>query len=73
MSFRLKIDDVANTLSGTIVGLLGPTDTGYSYSVALQYADSSLAAGTHDVVVETLRTCNGYIDNCYLVVQTYIP
>jgi len=73
MSFRLKIDDVAITLSRTVVGLLNPTSTTSSYSVVLQYADSSLATGTHDVVVETERTCTGRIDNCYLLVQTYIP
>jgi len=73
MSFQLKIDNVAITLSRTVVGILNPTGTGHSYSVALQYADSSLGAWPHDVVVETSRICGGYIDNCYLLVQTYIP
>ncbi|MFX1467310.1 MAG: hypothetical protein ACFFB8_01500 [Promethearchaeota archaeon] len=72
MSFQLKIDGVAIIPSGTTVGLVAPTDTGYSYSVTLQYADSSLTAGPHNVIVITYRTCDGYMDNCFLLVQTFI-
>ena len=73
MHFRLKIDDVALSHVNSTVGVFAPADTDYYYSVTFQYSDSSLAAGMHDVVVETLRTCNGQIDTCYLLMQTYIP
>lgn len=41
------------------------------FSVALQFRNATMGAGAHTVVVETMRECNGYIDNCVLLVQTY--
>jgi hypothetical protein len=72
MNFRLVIDTVAASDSIVIVGGTGmPTNS--LFSVALQYFETTLAAGSHTVVVQTMRECDGLIDNCYLVVQTYIP
>ena len=72
MHFRLKIDDVALSHVNSTVGIFAPADTDYYYSVTFQYSNSSLIAGAHEVTVETERTCDGHIDNCCLLVQTYI-
>lgn len=73
MNFRLNIDDTSIPESNTIVGLATNDVTHIDYSVTLQYGDSSLLPGSHEVTVETMRECGGQIYNCYLLVQTYIP
>lgn len=73
MRFQLNIDDTSITESRTMVGL-ATNDVSYMYfSVALQYEDSAVLAGSHEVTVETYRECAGNIWNCHLLVQTYIP
>jgi len=74
MRFRLIIDDVVIDQSATSVG--GAAVISYAYfSVTLQYKDSSITVGTHEVKVETMRECDATsnIDRCSLLVQTYIP
>jgi hypothetical protein len=72
MNFRLVIDTVAADDSVVVVGGTSmPTNT--LFSVALQYFQTDLSVGSHTVVVQTMRECGGYIDNCYLLVQAYIP
>jgi hypothetical protein len=71
MHFGLKIDGVVIMESRTTVGPTTAAITNMYFSVSLQYSDSALSAGTHTVVVETMRECNGEIDNCALMVQTY--
>ncbi len=72
MNFRFVIDTVAADDSVVVVGGTSmPTNT--LFSVALQYFQTELAVGSHTVVVQTMRECSGFIDNCYLLVQAYIP
>jgi len=72
MNFRLFIDSVAADDSLiTVGGTSMPANT--LLSVSLQYFETAIGAGIHTVVVQTMRECDGFIDNCYLLVQTYTP
>ena len=72
MHFVLNIDGHRMLQSQTTVGHNeGGTITTIHYSIALQFSNRTLGAGTHTVVVETMRECNGFIDKCALLVHTY--
>jgi len=73
MHFQLNIDDTQISESSTTVGISTASVTYMDFSVALQYVGSTLSPGSHEVTVETMRECDGFIYHCYLIVQTYIP
>lgn len=70
MHFRLLIDEAPqNDNATTSVGAENSSVSALSFSVALQYADYSLSTGSHNVKVQTMRTCDGNIYNCLLLVN----
>ena len=72
MHFVLNVDDFRVVQSQATVGHNeGATINTISFSVALQFTNTTMSAGVHTVVVEHMRECSGFIDNCALFVQTY--
>ncbi len=72
MHFLVKVDSTQITESEVIVGWSGVLPTTYlEYSVALQYLDDSLTAGSHTITIMTMRECDGFIMNSNLLVQVY--
>lgn len=70
MHFIIKLDSVQITASEVVVGYSGTLPLTYAvYSVALQYEATSLVAGSHTIVIMTMRECNGNIINSNLLVQ----
>lgn len=72
MRFIVKIDTTQITESQVIVGYTGALGlTNIQYSVALQYLDDSLTAGSHTITIMTMRECDGNIINSNFLVQVY--
>jgi hypothetical protein len=72
MRFIVKIDATQITESQVIVGYTGVLGiTNIQYSVALQYLDDSLTAGSHTITIMTMRECDGNIMNSNLFIQVY--
>ncbi|MFW9989907.1 MAG: hypothetical protein ACFFC3_14765 [Candidatus Odinarchaeota archaeon] len=72
MEFWLNIDDIRYDETYLRVGSYETETTSFDLSVALQYAEYSLATGTHNVTVETVRYCDGELSNCFLLVQCLV-
>ena len=73
MHFRLIIDGFSLEKTRATVGPTGGTASEYYFSVAIQHVNNTLGAGSHTVVVETMRetSFSSYIDNSVLLVQTF--
>ena len=72
MRFIVKIDTTQISESQVVVGYTGVLGVTYiEYSVALQYLDSTLTAGSHTVTIMAMRECDGNIINSNLFIQVF--
>lgn len=72
MHFLVRINTDLILDSEVIVGYTGVSPTSPNvYSVALQYQDDALAAGSHTITIMTERECDGNIANSVLYIQVY--